>query len=758
MSHLIILESPFKINTIKGYLGSGYKIVASKGHVRDLPKSSLGVDIDNGFEPHYINIRGKGDLIKELKKESAAADVIYLATDPDREGEAISWHLFNALELDSKKTKRITFNELTKKAVREAVKSPREINMNTVNAQQTRRILDRLVGYKLSPFLWKTVKSGLSAGRVQSVATRIIVERENEIRAFVPEEYWTLDAVLINSEGKTVRTRFVGDGRGKIALSNEEQTKRIIDTVSGNSFVAKSVKKAAKQKSPLPPFTTSTMQQEASKKLGFQSQRIMRVAQELYEGIDLGSEYGGVHGLISYMRTDSLRISDEAAAAASEYIKEKYGEDYLPEKRRIYTQKANAQDAHEAIRPVNLSFEPQAIKKHLSSDQYRLYKLIWDRFIASQMANAVLDTVSMDFENSGYIFRASGYVVTFRGHLAVYSNSADDKENESADVPEDNIRLPAVREGEVMKTGEIIPQQKYTEPPARFTEASLIKFLEEKGIGRPSTYTPIITTIIARSYVTREGKSLVPTKLGEVTTQIMTEYFPEIVDYPFTAKMESRLDEIENGTVSMNSVLEDFYDILKSELSDAESSGKGEVHSVQPSFAEETDIICDKCGSRMVVKSGRFGKFAACPNYPACKNTLPLGKDGKPVLKKEKEVKKAGFKCDVCGAEMVIREGRFGSFYACENYPKCKNTKPINNEIGVACPECGAKIVQRFTKTKKIYYVCERYPDCKFSSWDMPTDQKCPKCGKVLFIKKAKNILYCADKECGYRSQEQEEK
>jgi len=749
MANLIILESPAKINTIKGYLGSNYRVIASKGHVRDLPKSTLGVDIENGFEPHYINIRGKGDLIKELKKEAKGATTVFLATDPDREGEAISWHLSNALGLNEKNTKRIAFNELTKTAVKEAVKSPRTIDMDLVNAQQTRRILDRIVGYKISPFLWSTVKSGLSAGRVQSVATRIIVERENEIRAFIPEEYWTIDVSLQNSKNKTVKARFFGDKNGKIALSCEDDANRILTAIDNTEFLVSKVKKATKQKLPAPPFTTSTMQQEASKKLGFQSQRIMRIAQELYEGINLGSEFGGVHGLITYMRTDSLRISADASNAAREYIKEKFGDEFYPENPRVYSQKANAQDAHEAVRPVNLAFEPAKIKKLLTSDQYKLYKLIWDRFIASQMACAVLDTVSVDFESAGYVFRSSGYTVAFRGYMAVYEEEEDEK-NTDDDLPQKSTRLPALTEGEYLAIDKIDPQQKFTEPPARYTEASLIKFLEEKGIGRPSTYTPIITTIVARSYVKRDGKALVPTELGEIITEIMVENFPEIVDYAFTARMETRLDEIENGTATMDEVLTDFYLIFKKELDAATENSKMKSIEVP---AEETDIICDKCGSKMVIKNGRFGKFAACPNYPECKNTKPLGKDGKPAVKKEKELVIADFKCEICGGDMVLRTGRYGSFYACVNYPKCKSTKPHNKEIGVACPKCGSKIVTRYGKKKNVYYGCEKYPECDFSSWDLPLDKKCPDCGQMLFKKKGKNLIVCSNKDCSYKQE-----
>ena len=517
MTNLVIVESPAKAGTIKGYLGSSYKVIASKGHVRDLPKSSLGIDIENDFEPHYINIRGKGDLIKELKKEASKADRVFLATDPDREGEAISWHLAAALGIPVDKAKRITFNEITKTAVKEAIKKPRELDMDLVNAQQTRRILDRIVGYKLSPFLWKKVKSGLSAGRVQSVATRIIVERENEIRAFVPSEYWTVDAVIETAKGKEMTVRYYGltNGKKKVELKNESDANKVCDECRGADFTAVEIKRGSKTKSPAPPFITSTLQQEASRKLNFQSQRTMRVAQELYEGINLGSD-GGVQGLITYMRTDSLRVAGEAQSAAREYIVEKYGSEYCPKNPRVYKSKAGAQDAHEAIRPSSMKHEPAAVKKHLTSDQYKLYKLIWDRFTASQMASAELSTVSADFDCKGNLFRANGYTVKFNGYMAVYEESTDEVDEEK------NKKLPACREGEILKSRDVSGTQHFTEPPARYTEASLIKFLEEKGIGRPSTYTPIISIITSRGYVARDGKSLVPTPLGEITNSLMT--------------------------------------------------------------------------------------------------------------------------------------------------------------------------------------------------------------------------------------------
>ncbi|MBR6513871.1 MAG: type I DNA topoisomerase [Clostridia bacterium] len=741
MSNLVIVESPSKASTIKGYLGSGYKVVASKGHVRDLPKSTLGVDIDNNFDARYINIRGKGDLIKELKKEAKKANKVFLATDPDREGEAISWHLANALELDSSKAKRITFNEVTKSAIKSAIKSPRDIDMDLVNSQQARRILDRIVGYKISPILWKSIKSGLSAGRVQSVATRIIVEREEEIRAFTPEEYWTIEALLEAEDNKSFKAKFYGENGKKQELKNEADARAVLDVIDGKPFVVDTVKKAVRTKNPLPPFITSTMQQEAARKLGFQIQRIMKVAQELYEGINIGSKNGGVQGLITYMRTDSLRISADAQAAAKDYVISSYGESYYPSTPRVYKTKGNAQDAHEAIRPSKVTLTPDSIRKYLTPDQYKLYRLIWSRFVASQMESATFDTVNATIVASGKEFHASGSVIKFPGYLTIYQENDSDK---------DSNALPELTEGQMLSALEVKPEQHFTEPPARYTEASLIKFLEEMGIGRPSTYSPIITTIIQRNYVKRQAKVLMPTPLGEVTTKLMKESFPDIVDYKFTASLEDRLDSIESGENTLLGVLSDFYGPFATELEKANAEmAKIEVP------AEETDIVCELCGSKMIVKNGRFGKFAACPNYPECKNTKALGKDGKVVEAKEKEeAKKAGFKCELCGSEMVIRSGRYGSFYACENYPKCKNTKRITKDTGIACPECGAKIVTKNGRNNSFFYSCERYPECQFSSWDMPTGDRCPDCGKPLFRKKGKNLIVCNDKSCGYKRED----
>ncbi len=750
MANLIIVESPTKTNTIKGYLGANYKVTASKGHVRDLPKSSLGIDIDDGFKAHYINIRGKGDVIKELKKEAKNASKVFLATDPDREGEAISWHLAAALGIDPQKAYRVTFNELTKTAVKDAIKHPRPIDMDLVNSQQTRRIFDRIVGYKLSPFLWKTVKSGLSAGRVQSVAARIIVEREREIAAFVPEEYWTVEAALKNGEGKPFTVGYYGENGKKKPLSRAEDAERIVRDTENGVFTVASVRHAKKYRQPAPPFTTSTMQQEASKRLGFQSARIMKVAQELYEGINIGPEFGGTHGLITYMRTDSLRISAEAQAAAVAFIGEKYGSEYLPAKPHVFrSNAANTQDAHEAIRPSDVRVEPQKIRKYLTSDQYKLYKLIWERFVASRMASAVINTVSADFSCGAHTFRASGSTVEFPGFLTVSGQTENAEKQEDRREEDYSTDLPRIEEGERLQAGKVLPQQHFTEAPPRFTEASLIKFLEEQGIGRPSTYTPIITTIVQRGYVKREGKALRPTPLGELTTKIMEENFPKIMDYEFTARMETRLDEIEEGKDTMERVLGDFYGEFRETL---EKAGEASVQYDVKLPPEETDIICDKCGARMIVKNGRFGKFAACPNYPTCKNTKRLGADGKELPKKEKARPVEGMKCPECGGDVVERSGRYGAFYACANYPKCRYTKQKVQDTGALCPECGGRIVVRYGSGRRrtTFYSCENYPKCKFSSWNLPTGEKCPSCGKILYYQKSKKLLVCADKACGY--------
>ncbi len=750
MSNLIIVESPAKANTIKGYLGQNYKVIACKGHIRDLPKSSLGIDIDNNFEPHYINIRGKGDVIKELKKEAKAANKVFLATDPDREGEAISWHIAKELNIPDDKECRITFNEITKNAVKEAIKNPRVINEDLVNSQQARRILDRLVGFKLSEVLWKNLRSGLSGGRVQSVAARIIIEREEEIRAFVPQEYWTIEAVLKVSDSETVTVKLFGDASGKIKISSEKEALDVVEKLNGAEFVVSSVKHAQKHKLPAPPFTTSSLLQDASKKLGFQSQKIMKVAQELYDGVNIGAELGGSQGLITYMRTDSTRVSVVAQEAAAKYIEANYGKEYLPATTRNYKSSNDAQDAHEAIRPSDPNITPAMVKKMLSSDQYKLYKLIWDRFIASQMQSAVLDTVSVDIENNGYIFKTGGYIIKFRGYLALYD--AGEKEE---DIDESGVslhKLPDIKSGQVLSTDEIKKQQHFTEPPARYTEASLIDFFKENGIGRPSTYAPIISIILAREYVVRDGKTLVATPLGEAVTEFMRKNFPDIIDYEFTASMETKLDSIENKENSIVGVLSEFYEKFEADLKKTmEEAPKTKL--VVP--LEESDVICEKCGQRMVYKKGRFGRFLACPSYPACKNTKTVDNEGNVTVSEPAVLELAGFACEVCGADMVVRNGRYGTFYACSKYPTCTFTKQKVTDIGVPCPKCSSKIFARHGKGKMLFYSCEKYPECDFSTWDMPLAEKCPDCGAMLYYRKSRKSVVCKERGCGYKREEE---
>lgn len=748
MANLVIVESPTKASTIKSYLGSNYKVVASKGHIRDLPKSTLGVDIEHGFQPHYINIRGKGDVIRQLKKEAKGANKVFLATDPDREGEAISWHLAVTLGIPTDSACRVSFNEITKSAIKEAIKKPRCIDQDLVNSQEARRILDRIIGYQLSPFLWKSVKSGLSAGRVQSVATRIICEREAEIRAFVPQEYWTIEADLLTNRGEKLHCRYIGGQAGGARPDSEEAADRVAAAVKGQTFCVTSVKGAKKNRLPAPPFTTSTMQQEASKKLGFQSQHIMKIAQELYEGINLGSEYGGVQGLITYMRTDSIRVSEGAQADAMAFIRETYGTDYCPKKPNVYKSRANAQDAHEAIRPAKVELVPEKIAGKLTADQYKLYQLIWQRFVASQMTPAVYDTVTVDLTANGEKFRCGGYTVRFRGYTMIYDNH--DKEEMESGGELSAGTIPLVQANEELTLESLKQDKHFTEAPPRYNDASLIKILEESGIGRPSTFATIITTIITREYVKRSGRNLVPTSLGEVTTKLMMEYFPEIVDYEFTAQMENQLDSIEHGGTTMQAILTSFYGEFENDLNKAMDSIK--EHEVQVPV-EESDVICEKCGSRMIYKSGRFGKFLACPNYPTCKNTLPVDKDGHVIRPAADEKKTAGFPCEVCGADMVIRHGRYGEFYACSNYPTCRFTKQKVQKTGVKCPKCGADLVVRHSRDRKVFYSCERYPECDFSTWDMPLPEPCPLCGSLTVYKRARKMAVCTNEGCNWKQE-----
>ena len=687
MSDLVILESPSKAKTVKKYLGAGYDVVASTGHIIDLPKSKLGVDVEHNFEPQYVNMKDKADIIKELKKRAKESDTIYLATDPDREGEAIAWHLSHLLNIDEKQAVRVTFNEITKTGVQYGMSHPRTINEDIVNAQQTRRILDRIVGYKLSPFLWKKVRRGLSAGRVQSVAVRIIVDREEEIRAFKSTEYWTVDGKFHTANSKKLFSAKLSEIDGKKAeLKDKKEADAVLERLNGAEYTVSGIKKSQRKKQPSPPFTTSTLQQEASKRLSFQARRTMKAAQELYEGVEVAGM--GAVGLITYMRTDSLRISDEAKAAAAELIKNVYGAEYLPEKPRTYKSKSNAQDAHEAIRPSNVELTPDKVKSSLTSDQYKLYKLIWERFTASQMANAVLDTVSVDIEANGCLFKASGYSVKFDGFTKLYEERNDTDEQGGA--------LPKIEKDEKLVCAEVLGNQHFTQPPARYNEASLIKALEENGIGRPSTYAPTISTILDRHYVEREaGNQLKPTSLGEVITTLLKDKFNNIVDVKFTAKMESSLDDIENGSKDWVDTLRKFYKDFDKSLTQAEKEMDGK-HVKIPD--EPTDIVCEQCGKSMVIKIGPYGKFLGCSGFP-----------------------------------------------------ECKFTKKIVTETKGSCPKCGRKMLLKKSKKGKPFYGCENYKDCNFMTWDIPIEEKCPQCGASLFKKTGKlGKIYCAKDGCGY--------
>ena len=680
--YLVIVESPAKVKTIKKFLGKNYEVVASNGHVRDLPKSQMGIDVEHDYEPKYITIRGKGDILAKLRKEVKKADKVYLATDPDREGEAISWHLSQALKLDGKNVRRISFNEITQNAVKASLKQPRDIDMNLVNAQQTRRILDRIVGYKISPLLWAKVKRGLSAGRVQSVALRIICDREDEINAFIPEEYWTLDAKLkADGERKPLTAKFHGDENGKLAITCREKADRIMDEIRGERFEVLEVKKGERVKKAPLPFTTSTLQQEASKTLNFPISKTMRIAQQLYEGVDVKGQ--GTVGLITYLRTDSVRISDEADADARAYIAQNYGEEFVAT--QTVTQKGGAkiQDAHEAIRPSDIARTPAVVKESLSRDQFRLYQLIWKRFAASRMASAVYETTNVKIGVGKYRFGVAASKVSFEGFMSVYTSEDDEKDT-------NNVLLKGIDEDTKLTLDTFDEKQHFTQPPAHYTEASLVKTLEELGIGRPSTYSPTITTLLGRRYIVKEAKNLYVTELGEVVNQIMKESFPSIVDEHFTANMESLLDSIGEGAVNWKTVVRNFYPDLEAAVEVAEK----ELQKVKIED-EVTDVVCDQCGRNMVVKYGPHGKFLACPGFP-----------------------------------------------------ECRNTKPYLEKIGVPCPKCGKDVVLRKTKKGRKYFGCENNPECDFMSWSRPVAEKCPKCGGYMVVKG--NKIACADAGCGY--------
>ncbi|MEA4912860.1 MAG: type I DNA topoisomerase [Oscillospiraceae bacterium] len=696
MSKLVIVESPAKAKTIKKYLGKDYEVMASMGHVRDLPKNSLGVNVDKDFRPQYLNISGKEKLIKELQDAAKKSDFVYLATDPDREGEAISWHLAHLLKLPLEEKNRVTFGEITQKGVRAGMDAPRSIDLDLVDSQQARRILDRIVGYKLSPFLWRKVRRGLSAGRVQSVAVRLIVDRERAIEAFVPQEFWTIDAVLRPSGmSKTFTARLrtkQGVEPDAFKLENKEQADAVLAALETAEFSVKDIKKGVRRRVPEPPFITSTLQQDASRRLGFTARRTMRAAQELYEGVDI-EDMGSV-GLITYMRTDSLRVSDDAVAEANEHIVGEFGEKYVCRTQRTYKRKSasTVQDAHEAIRPSSVALTPARVKESLTADQYKLYKLIWERFVASRMSDQVLDTMTVDLQAGEYIFRATGHTVVFDGFTKLYEAATDEKSESAAE-------LPPLELSTVLRKKEIKANQRFTQPPLRFSEATLIKALEENGIGRPSTYAPIISTIIDRGYVEREQRSLKPTALGTVVTDLMIDQFPNIVDEKFSAGMEKNLDKIEEGKTDWVKTLDKFYKDFAKTLKKAEENLDGQRLKVPE---EETDIVCELCGRKMVIKTGRYGKFLACPGFP-----------------------------------------------------ECRNTKKIVVETPGLCPKCGGKILVRRSQKGRVFYACEKGKECGFMSWDEPVAEKCPQCGSSLFKKKGKTpYVYCQKEGCGYRREE----
>jgi DNA topoisomerase-1 len=734
---LVIVESPAKVKTIGKFLGKDYTVKASMGHVRDLLENELSVDIENGFKPKYVIIKGRSKVVTQIKEAAEKVDNVLIATDPDREGEAICWHLAHELKSSKKPISRITFNEITKIAVQNAIEHQGDINQNLVNAQQARRILDRLVGYQISPILGKTIKWGLSAGRVQSVAVRIICEREDEVLAFIPEEYWTIDASLKGENTNPFEARLFQIGKDKAKIGNEEQSKAILKNLDGEKFIVEKIERKERKKNPVPPFITSKLQQEAARKLRFSVKSTMKIAQDLYEGIESGEE--GAVGLITYMRTDSTRVAKEAIDSVRDFINQNYGEDYLPDKAVHYASKKGAQDAHEAIRPTSVEKTPASIKQFLTND---LYDLIWKRFVASQMKPAIFDATTIDIKAGNYTFRATGSIIKFRGFISVYMEGIDDESDEDKEAI-----LPELTEGQILKCLNLIPEQHFTQPPPRYTEATLVKILEEKGIGRPSTYAAIISTIQDREYVTRDQGKFVPTEIGRLVNNALLKSFPEVMNVEFTAKMETELDDIEDGKIGWVEVLTDFYGPFSKSLEKAPEA----IRSAKKDMEETTDEICELCGKNMVIKWGRFGRFFACSGYPECKNTKQLNhKETTPI-----EPEMTDEKCDKCGSPMVIKVSRYGSkFLSCSKYPECKTIKPIS--LGVKCQkaDCDGYLVERRSKKGKTFYGCSKYPDCDYVLWDKPVPKECPKC-KASFlvekISKAKgNYLKCISEECDY--------
>jgi len=742
---LLIVESPTKVNTLKKIVGKDFIIKASVGHLKDLPKKKLGVDVDNNFEPEYITIRGKGKILQELKTAAKKVDTIYLAPDPDREGEAIAHHIGNEVARFTKgKIYRVMFNEITKKAVKEALANPTELNLDRVNAQQARRILDRLVGYKISPILWKKVHRGLSAGRVQSVALRIVCEREREILAFESKEYWSITLDLEGSCKPKFQAKLFKINDDKAEIVNKEEADKILKDLDGSSLVLESITKKERKRNPSAPFITSSLQQEASRKLNYSPKKTMMLAQKLYEGIKL--EKKGTVGLITYMRTDSVRLSDQALEEVRNYIPERYGKEYLPAKPNMYKSKKSAQEAHEAIRPTDVTLDPNFLKDHLEKDLFRLYQLIWSRFVSCQMVPAVLDTTQFDIKSGNYLFRSNGSILKFAGFMKVYVESQDDDNAEKTETKDSDRILPALKKGENLNLLEISPEQHFTQPPARFTEAMLVKELEDKGVGRPSTYASIISVIKDRDYIQNEERRLKPVELGFMINDLLVENFPDIMTTAFTAKMEEQLDEVEDGKKQWRDVLQTFYMPFKKDLEEAEKKMKDFKAEV-----EETDEVCEKCDKPMIIKWGRFGKFLACSAYPDCKNAKDIkkpGTEGEPEASDEVEGD-----CDKCKSPLIIKRGRFGKFIACSTYPDCKFTKPIG--LGIKCPEDGCKgeIAPRRTKKGRTFYGCTKYPDCTFTSWDKPKAEACPECKHPFMVEKWKKneepSTLCP--ECGFK-------
>lgn len=735
---LVIIEGIGKKETVEKYLGKGYKVIATRGHVRDLPSKSLAVNVKDNFEPRYEIIPSQKEIVKKLTEEAAKAEQVLLATDPDREGEAISWHVAEILGLDKSDNIRIAFNEISKNAVQNALKNPRPIDENLVDAQQARRVLDRLVGYKLSPVLCKKIQSKLSAGRVQSVTLRLIVEREREIRAFKPEEYWPFDSILQKGKDSFKASLATLNGK-KIKLSCKQDVDKAVAELDGKEYVVKSVKKSVTRSKPNAPFTTSTMQQDALNKLGMSLSQTTQAAQNLYEGIEIPGE--GKVALVTYIRTDSTRVSAGAMAEAKEFIEKNYGKEYVPNKPNVYASKKSAQDAHEAIRPITLSRTPESLSGVLSKVNYKLYKLIYERFLASQMSDATYDSLNVDIEAGNYGFKVTGKAPKFAGYTVVYKTYQDNKDEDN----EETDNLPSLVEGDKPQFKSYKFEQKFTKPPARYTEASIVKAMEEKGIGRPATYTPTVTLLFSRGYTEKEGKSIIPTQLGEKVTDMLIKYFPEIMDVKFTAGMEEQLDEIEDGTRVWNSVVGDFY----TGFEDKVALAMGDSFSLKEPD-QKSDVICDVCGAQMVIKQGRFGKFLACPNYPKCKNTKPIDGDSKPAPVEKAPVVE-GEKCEKCGKPMILRKGRFGEFWACSGYPKCKNIKNIENkeENYGTCPQCGKPL--KAVKGRSMFFGCTGYPECNFTSAYKVSETKCPSCGAYMTERKhaGKNYLVCSSKECG---------